>query len=171
MTEKYVLLDSRRDIEMDEIEDHCHANDIEVPKDNSQRYWDIVNDLRSWDVDDFVYDALWSFKLGKCLVRGTAGLWYGRCAGGTVMDVESGKDVLSIVSGCDDYKVVIEEEDGLVVYGYHHDGVNRYVVRRINSRGMKYVSDHGDYMDPQKLHERLVHAHFVRKVTLKDIQQ
>ena len=162
------LFDSDREVTMEEIAEHCEANEWEVPEEGSERYWDIVNDFHQWDADDFREDALWSFKLGKCLVKGYAGLWNGHREGGTFMDVSKGGDLFFM--DVDYLRIVLEPEDGLVLYGTHHDGTNRYVVYKVTKRGEEYIDRHEDEFSPRELHERLLKAHLVRKVTLKDIQ-
>ena len=162
------IFDSEREVSMEEIIDHCEANECEVPEEGSTAYWDIVGDFHQWECEDFRDDSLWRFKLGKCLVKGYAGLWTGPAAGGKFIEVNRGGDLFFM--DVDRVRVVIDPEDGLVVYGYHHDGTNRYVIYQVTERGEKYIARHEDEYSPRELHERMLKAHLVKKVTLKDIQ-
>ena len=166
--EELVLLDSQCEIPMDAIKDHCESNGIPVPEEGSSEYWELVGSFRDWDCDDFKNDMCYNLNLGKCLVTGYAGLWDGRHAGGTIIEVNKGGDLFQLVRNCDDLKVVIDPDDGLVVYGYHHDGTNRYVVRQLNKRGLNYIADKDD-MNSRELHERLLKGKMTKKITLKMI--
>ena len=166
--EESVLLESQCEITMDEIRDHCEDNGRPVPEEGSTEYWELVGEFREWDCDDFKNDMCYSFKLGKCLVTGYAGLWDGRHAGGTIIDVNKGGDLFQLARNCDDIKVVLDPDDGLVVYGYHHDGTNRYTVRQLNKRGLNLI-DGADDLNSQSLHERLLNGRMARKITLKMI--
>lgn len=165
-----VLLDSAREVSLDEITEHCKSNECEVPAEDSQEYWELVEQFRTWDSEDFRDDCAYNFGLGKCLVTGYAGLWDGRHAGGTIIDLNKGGDLFQLVSRCDDIKVVIDPDDGLVVYGYHHDGTNRYVVRQLNKRGLNYIANWDD-MNSRTLHERLLNGKMTKKINMKMITE
>lgn len=158
------LFDSDRDVSAEEIKEHCEANERPVPADGSDEWWDIVNSIREWECDDFRGDACYHFDLGRCLVRGYAGLWTGPAEGGKVMRVDRGEDLFFM--DVDRVRVVLED-DGLVVYGYHHDGTNRYVVYQLTERGEKFIENHEDELSPRELHDRLIKAHLVKRVTKK----
>ena len=158
------LFDSEREVSFEEIKDHCEANEIPVPEEDSDKWWDIVNDIREWDCDDFRSDACYHFDLGLCLVKGYAGLWNGNAEGGKVMRINSANDLFFM--DVDRVRVTLED-DGLVVYGYHHDGTNRYVVYQLTERGEKFIENHEDELSPRELHDRLIKAHLVKRVTKK----
>lgn len=157
------LFDSERSVSLDEIKDYCQNNEREVPTEGSQDYYDIVSEIQRWDTEDFQSDCALHFDLGQCLVAGYAGLWYGNAAGGKVMTINSGADLFCM--DVDRLRVVLED-DGLVLYGYHHDGMNRYVVRQLNERGKALVDKHGDEHTAE-FHNRL--RKLSRKVTKKMI--
>jgi hypothetical protein len=157
------LLDTDREVSFDEVKGYCANNDMEVPAEGTQDYYDIVSDIQSWDIDDFKEDAALHFDLGLCLVKGYAGLWNGPAEGGKVMRIDSGADLF--FQDVDRVRVVLEG-DGLVVYGYHHDGTNRYVVRQLNERGNALYSKNGDE-HTREFHERLMKLS--RKITKKMI--
>lgn len=157
------LFDSERSVSLDEIKDYCQNNEREVPTEGSQDYYDIVSEIQRWDTEDFQSDCALHFDLGQCLVAGYAGLWYGNAAGGKVMRIDSGADLFCM--DVDRLRVVLED-DGLVLYGYHHDGTNRYVVRQLNERGKALVNKYGDEHTAE-FHSRL--RKLSRKVTKKMI--
>ena len=157
------LFDSEREVSLDEIKDYCQNNEREVPTEGSQDYYDIVSEIQHWEAEDFQSDCALHFDLGQCLVAGYAGLWYGNAAGGKVMRIDSGADLFCM--DVDRLRVVLED-DGLVLYGYHHDGTNRYVVRQLNERGKALVDKHGDEHTAE-FHNRL--RKLSRKVTKKMI--
>ena len=159
------LFDSDREVSFEEIKDHCECNDIPVPEEDSDKWWDIVNDIREWDCDDFRSDACYHFDLGLCLVKGYAGLWNGNAEGGKVMRINSANDLFFME--VDRVRVTLED-DGLVVYGYHHDGTNRYVVRPLNKRGEAFIDRYGD-SGTRACHERLINGKMTKKVTRKMI--
>lgn len=161
------LLDTDREVTMDEVRECCEANEWDVPAEDSDRYWEIVNDLRQWDVDDFKGDACYHFDLGLCLVKGYCGLWYGNCAAGKLMTVDSGRDLF--FQDVDRVRIAIDSDDGLVVKNYHHDGTNRFVVYKVTPRGQKFIDNHDGEFSDRELHERLIAAHLVKKIRLKDI--
>lgn len=157
------LFDSDRSVSLDEIKDYCKNNEREVPTEGSQDYYNIVSEIQRWDTEDFQSDCALHFDLGQCLVAGYAGLWYGNAAGGKVMTINSGADLFCM--DVDRLRVVLED-DGLVLYGYHHDGTNRYVVRQLNERGKALVDKYGDERTAE-FHSRL--RKLSRKVTKKMI--
>lgn len=165
--EAIVLYDSSREITDEEVRDYCECSECDLPEEDSDAWYKIVNDIREIDLDDFRSDCALNFSLGKCLATGYAGLWDGRHAGGTIINVKRGGDLFQLVSNCDDVKVVLDPDDGLVVYGYHHDGTNRYQVRQINDRGLDYIYTHEEFLDRRTLHENLINGKMTRKITKK----
>ena len=165
--EATVLFDSSREITDEEVRVFCECSELDLPEEDSDDWYKIVNDIREIELDDFRSDCALDFSLGKCLATGYAGLWDGHHAGGTIIDVKRGSDLFQLVSNCDDCKVVIDPDDGLVVYGYHHDGENRYQVRQINDRGLDYIYAHEEFLDRRTLHENLINGKMTRKITKK----
>lgn len=172
--EATVLYDSRREITDEEVRDFCEADERDLPVEGSDAWNEVVEDIRDRDYDEFRDDCALEFALGKCLATGYADLWHGNVASGAIIGVKRGGDLFQLVGNCDDFKVVLDPDDGLVVYGYHHDGTNRYCihrykVRQINDRGLDYVSAHEEVLDRQTLHEKLINGKMTRKITMKMI--
>lgn len=151
-----VIFESDREVSMDEIREHCECNDMPVPEEDSHEYWSIVNNIREWDTEDFLCNAAgYKLNLGPCLIHGYAGLWYGHADGGKFVEINGPRDLVSLMDNCDEVKVVIDPDDGLVVYGYHHDGTNRYIVTQLTKRGIAYVDNHGKY-NTREYHNKIL---------------
>lgn len=87
------------------------------------------------------------------LITADIGTWNGRCKGGKIFtDLESA--FYAISKDIDDFKVIEDWRGGIVVYGYHHDGMNMYKIREITPEGIKYVENHW-YFSPEVLHEKI----------------
>lgn len=134
-------------------------------EEDSDEYWDAVNEMSEVELEDFRSDAAFSFDLGYCLVKATAGLWNGNSEGAGIRDIESGADLLDCLSkDCDNVKVVLNE-DGLVMYGYHHDGTNVYKFYKLNDKGVEYWEKHEDDYEESKILKNLFRGKMVKKIT------
>lgn len=139
------LYQSDREVTMDEIKDHCEANERDVPEEHSSEYWDLVSDFREWDWDDFEGNIRSSRILpGQCVITGTLGLWDGRHEIIPVM-MDMAEDPMGFFGrftrGCGgDYELAIGyDEEGLFVTVIHHDGTNRFRVLEVTNAGQCYL--------------------------------
>lgn len=133
-----VFYDSTRIPTMDEIRELCECNEWEVPEEDSERYWEIVNTIKE-DEGDLFRDGC--VDLGWCVMQGSCGLWTGNSACGTVENIGGGKELINFAfTGCgiEDVKISVTKEDGLCVSAYHHDGTNHYVLRQLTPAGERY---------------------------------
>lgn len=135
---RVMVYESDRDVDMDEIREFCEINELEVPKENGSRYWDMVNHLREPEWDDFIGNAAYFFP-EYVVVVGKNGRWDGDRA---VFHPEHVTDVAKFFG-----KFVLEsqcevrigyDKDGLFVEVPHHDSTNFYHIREINERGRRY---------------------------------
>lgn len=150
---KYTLEDVRDWKEDDSIEE------------DSEEYWDAVNDMIDLEIEDFKTDAAFDFDLGECLVMATAGLWNGYRDGAGIRTITSGQDILNCLSkDCDKCRVVLNE-NGLVMYGYHHDGTNVYTFYKLNNNGVEYWEKHEDDYNESKILQNLIRGKMVKKIT------
>lgn len=138
------LYQSDREVTMEEIKDHCEANERDVPEENSSEYWDLVNDFREWDWDDFETNIKYSRKLPKqCVITGTLGLWDGRHEIIPVLMDMAGDPMAffgRFTRNCSDYEMEIGyDEEGLFVKVSHHDGTNRFRVLEVTNAGQCYL--------------------------------
>ena len=142
--ETIYLYQSDRDITMEEIKDHCEANEREVPEENSSEYWDLVSDFRGWDWDDFEGNIRSSRKLpGQCVITGALGLWDGRHEIVPVLMDMAGDPIGffgRFTRNCGDYEMEIGYDgEGLFVTVSHHDGTNRFRVLEVTNAGQCYL--------------------------------
>ena len=150
---KYTLEDVRVWKEDDSIEE------------DSEEYWDAVNDMIDLEIEDFKTDAAFDFDLGECLVMATAGLWNGYSDGAGIRTITSGQDILNCLSkDCDECRVVLNE-NGLVMYGYHHDGTNVYTFYKLNNKGVEYWEKHEDDYNESKILQNLIRGKMAKKIT------
>ena len=158
-----VLLDTTsNNISIKDVRDWKDDKTIE---EYSHEYWEAVNEMSEEELEDFRSDAAFDFDLGYCLVKSTAGLWNGNRDGVGIRMIESGKDILNCLSrDCDNVKVVLNE-DGLVMYGYHHDGTNVYKFYKLNDKGVEYWKVHEDDYNESKILKNLVNGKMVKKIT------
>ena len=139
--------------------------DDETIEEDSDEYWEAVNEMSDVELEDFKSDAAFNFDLGYCLVKATAGLWNGNSDGVGIRVIESGEDILNCLSrDCDDVKIVLNE-DGLVMYGYHHDGTNVYKFYQLNDKGVEYWEKHEDDYNESKILQNLFRGKMVKKIT------
>lgn len=146
---RVMVYESDRDVDMDEIREFCEINELEVPEENSPKYWDMVNHLREPEWDDFLGNAACFFP--SCVVVvGKNGLWNGDRA---VFHPEylnpTGPSYQERLKAVTEFfgKFVLDsqcevrigyDKDGLFVEVPHHDGTNFYHIREINERGRRY---------------------------------
>ena len=132
-----VFLDTTRIPSMDEIRELCECNEWEVPEEDSDKYWELVNTIKENDCD-LLSDCV---DLGWCVMQGSCGLWTGNSACGTVENIGGGKELLNFAftgRGIDDVRISVTKEDGLCISAYHHDGTNHYVLRQLTPAGERY---------------------------------
>lgn len=134
---QFTIIDTMREVDMDEIREHCECNDIEVPKEDSKGYWDIVRILKDWEWEDFVENLKSTLKNERFVITGTLGLWNGKhdiyaavkeglyeavmyCISDSILDID------------------VQFNDGVLeVNCHHHDGTNCFEIHRLSYLGKK----------------------------------
>lgn len=139
------LYDSSRTIDMDEIKEYCIDMDIEIPEEDSEDYWDIINRIREEEWDVFEQDVKYNYHFSNetFIVTGTLGLWdgahkiaaYVKCCGlWEVIKWLYGKDTM-------DMRVEYDGKSGAInVYAYHHDGCNCFEIHALSKKGKEFVA-------------------------------
>lgn len=114
----------------DAVNEFCEGNGIEVPAEESDKWWKIIYLLTEWDAEDFRDNLKWS-KFGQrpAVVCGDVGTWQGRRDIFPKYFSTLEESVLTCCQ-CDENKVTIED-GAIMVKGIHHDGTNRFCVRVI----------------------------------------
>lgn len=122
-------------------------------KDDVPEEW-IYNGLSDIQQEDFemFMDAIKKVLEKKYLIAvGTAGLWYGRVAGGEF--IENYRDFEDLVSGYDNLEI-FEENGHLYINGYHHDGTNSFEVKYLTDKGAEFA-ENNDWAHDRELHETI----------------
>lgn len=149
-----MLYESDRDVSMDEIQEFCDLNEMEVPVENSSEYWDIVATIREPEWGDFMDNLKYSKVFPKkVVIVGSDGLWDGRHEiVPTVCDTTDLRKFWDkFIPNCDCEVRIGYDTDGLYVQVPHHDGTNCYNIRELTEKGQKYVDKCEDnYERPDK---------------------
>lgn len=143
------LFQSDREVTMEEIKDYCEANELEVPEENSTKYWELVSDFRDRDWEDFEENLECSRKLpGQVVITGELGLWDGRHEIIPVLADMAGDPIkfferFTRNCGSDCEIAIGYGKDGLFVTVSHHDGTNRFRVLEVTDAGKNYLESDG----------------------------
>lgn len=118
---------------MKDIEEECECMGIDVPKENSEEYWRVVDTLRENESEWFNEILHNNYTQDYFCIEGTLGLWHGKYAvkGSNVYEgLESAVDAC-IGRDIDAIKVWFNPNDGSVeMDAMHHDGTNHFKIRR-----------------------------------------
>ena len=155
---EWVALDTDRDVPYSEYEEYCKDNEREVQAEDSEDYWQYVNDTLQMDYDDFKSNMS-CCKLFPMVAKGYCGLWYGNVEGGKVL--RNVDDLLSVFSSCDNIKIW-QDKDGFHINGYHHDGTNSADIRILNKRGIAWLEKNESEVTDRELVETLFKPCFSR---------
>lgn len=105
-----------------------------------------------------------------CIVQGTQGLWTGTHKAGHCGRIE---DILDkILSVADDWDLKVEDNN-LWITAYHHDGRNRYCLRKLNDEGQELWDTCDELESPayewslQQVHDELMKPEY--STSLADI--
>lgn len=114
----------------DAVNEFCEGNGIEVPAEESDKWWEIIYTESDWMVDDFRDNLKWS-KFGQrpAVVCGDIETWHG------LHDIEPRyfRTLEEAVFACCqyDYQKISIENGAIIVEDTHHDGVNKFFIRVI----------------------------------------
>ncbi len=144
--------------------EYCESNEIEPQDEDSNDYWDWVSDMISLDIEDAYSNIDCNQDANTMVViTGTLGLWYGNPEIDPVF-VESESEyhhttkqrsyssalslaIKKCAEGMDDVECYLDDETGCVeVIGHHHDGTNRFCIRKLSEFG-KSAKDDAEYED------------------------
>lgn len=124
-TENYKKFDETRDFLFEVYADEngwaCKEN---IPDDEVYKEIDFQNQETWRDLKDALEN---SFKTRYYLMTGTCGRWNGNFDGGTFITCY--RDFQSMIQHLDNIKV-IDRNGHLIIEGYHHDGSDRYELKR-----------------------------------------
>ena len=147
---RVMFYESDRDVDMDEIREFCEINEIEVPEENSGKYWDIVTQILEPEWDDFIGNVACSDFPACVVVVGKNGLWNGerpvfhpeyiKPTGPSYQERLKAVTAFfgKFIPNCQCELRIGCDKDGLFVEVPHHDGTNFYHIREVNERGQRY---------------------------------
>ncbi len=127
--------------ELEIVKDYCEANDVDIPKENSNEWWDILNDHDEMDSEWF-WDQVKQFDMehsGRILISGTLGLWWGHPDIDPV-ECDSLESALHrcIDRGIEDIKLYEDEKGYLFLDCHHHDGCNCFKLTGPKGGALKF---------------------------------
>ena len=129
-TENYKKFDETRDFLFEVYADEngwaCKEN---IPDETVYKEIDFQNQETWRDLKDALEN---SFKTRYYLMTGTCGRWNGNFDGGTFITCY--RDFQSMIQHLDNIKV-IDRNGHLIIEGYHHDGSDRYELKRLTRQG------------------------------------
>lgn len=113
---------------------------------------DAIYSENQWMWDDFKYALVRLLKDTPCLIFGTAGRWNGNfTAGNFIREIT---DLTKGLSHLDNIKVY-DENGHLYIEGSHHDGHDKYEVKKLTRKG-RQVAEYNYYAHDRRLHEVLM---------------
>lgn len=137
---KFTLVDTARDIDIEEVNEYREANGLPPVEDDSDEYYGTARHLADWDWEDFKDNLKYS-KLNneQFMITGTLGLWNGSPTIVPTLKNSLEDAIFACLSNsiCD---VEVEYDNGhLNVFCSHHDGTNCFEIHRLSYLGKKEV--------------------------------
>lgn len=143
---EYVIYESspyrKSDEELEIVKDFCEANDVEVPEEGSNEWYQILSDYDGQDGEWF-WDQVKAFdrKAGRRVrITGRLGLWWGRP---DIDPVECGslESALHrcIGRGIQDVKAYEDEKGNFYFDCHHHDGCNCFEISGPKGGALKFA--------------------------------
>ena len=136
---EYVIYESHpyrtSEEQLEMVKDFCEANGIEVPEENSNEWWDIINHYDEMDSQDFwgyvkEFDRI---RGTKVVIHGRLGLWDGPRYVGANTDDLYGAVSRCIARDIDVVRAYEDEKGNFFLNCIHHDGTNHF--RIVGPRG------------------------------------
>ena len=165
----FTLLDTTEILEYADYVNFCEDNEITPEPEDSNDFWNWVNEERSLDIDDFLTNLRYA-KINEepVLITGSLGLWNGRKEIYPMLiessEYEQRKDgswkyknpaimkaIQKCMNGMDDVKVEYANGE-IVVHGYHHDGTNIFTIHKLSKKGKRTAfnaNEKGKQIDPK----------------------
>ena len=112
----------------------------EIEQQNQEAWQDLKDALES------------SFKHYYYIMTGTCGRWDGKYSCGTF--IKSFSDFQQMIQHLDHIKVT-DKNGHLIVEGYHHDGNDRYELKRLTRQGYEFASNN-HFAHDRQLHYKIM---------------
>lgn len=122
--------------------------------------------------DDICWEEIKSdlvilFKSDYFLLTGCCGTWHGNMEGGKF--INSLSELLSVIQHLDDFRI-IDRNGHFIIEGSHHDGSDRYELKRLTRKGYELANNYY-FANDRKLHSTIMKnnlfsglPHFAQKV-------
>ena len=134
MENKITLLDTTFIHDYDSYLEWCEANDVEPKGVDSKDYINYCSEERQLDIEDF-FTNIAHAKVWDCVVTGIVGRWNGNFEIEPKRFASLEKAVNACFDGVDDVIVTLENGE-IRIEGYHHDGTNKFTVRKLSDMGV-----------------------------------
>ncbi len=119
----------------------------------------------AWDEIKFELEIL--FKNDYFLLTGYCGTWHGNMEGGKFINTLS--ELLQVMQHLDDFRI-IDRNGHFIIEGSHHDGSDRYELKRLTRKGYK-LANNNYFANTKELHNTIMKnnlfsglPHFAQKV-------
>ena len=150
---------------------------LEKDRDIREYLFDACADERGWKTKEEIPDSriieeqayqdgiLWNelkdnlesyFGNNYHLLTGYFGSWHGNLEGGNF--IRSFKDLLTVIQHLDDIRM-IDRNGHFIIEGSHHDGSDRYEVKRLTRKGYELAGSY-HFAKNRNLHHTLMHNNF-----------
>lgn len=109
------------------------------------------------DIWEYVLDCLEElFGKGCCLITGQFGSWRGKLDGGKfINNIDEFLDVIDHL----DYIKIIDRNGHLIIEGSHHDGSDRYELKKLTRKGYE-LADKNYFANDRSLHNTIMKTNF-----------
>ena len=127
----------------DDYKEYCEdclgMEENEIPEENSQKFWDWVNDCSLNDWNDFETNIKHcTINYDTFAVWGVLGLWDGKHRICPEPQISEGIwDTIQKMIGrsIDDIDLIYDKEEKCLIFkAHHHDGTNVFVIKRCTSK-------------------------------------
>ena len=90
------------------------------------------------------------------LLTGYCGSWRGKLEGGKF--IKSTDDLFDVLQHLDDIRI-IDRNGHLIIEGSHHDGSDRYELKKLTRKGYE-LANNNDFANDRKLHNTIMNTNF-----------
>ena len=113
-----------------------------------------MDETRRREWDNFRADMEDVFENNVYLLTGTCGRWNGPAQGGNF--IYSFNDLLECIHHLD-YVKFYDKNGHFYIFGYHHDGSDRYELKKLTSKGYEYA-DKNHFAHNRQLHTTIMNC-------------
>ena len=126
---------------------------------------DEISDQRVFDQMSFENDIEWQYVKDELssliqthcyLIKGYCGTWRGNLDGGQF--IHSINDLMKVISHLDDIRIT-DRNGHLIIEGSHHDGSDRYELKRLTNKGY-LLADSYYFAKDRELHNTIMNTNF-----------